>query len=218
MNNLHHSWNKLFTSLNLFDQINNLMTKAYSNNEIVFPKQDDVLNLFKLSDLNNIKVVIIGQDPYHDFNQANGIAFSSNHIKTPASLKNIFKELESDLNINHFNNNSLENWVKQGVFLINTIWTVVAHKPGSHTNLGWEKITKKILEQIILNNENVIFCLWGNFAIKMYDSLLVKSKFVFKSAHPSPLSYNKGFKNSKPFSKINNLLINQNSTPIDWSL
>ncbi|WBX36120.1 uracil-DNA glycosylase [Mycoplasma capricolum] len=218
MNNLHHSWNKLFTSLNLFDQINNLITKAYNNNEIVFPKKDDVLNLFKLSDFNNIKVVIIGQDPYHDFNQANGIAFSSNHIKTPASLKNIFKELESDLNINHFNNNSLENWVKQGVFLINTIWTVVAHKPSSHTNLGWEKITKKILEQIILNNENVIFCLWGNFAIKMYDSLLVKSKFVFKSAHPSPLSYNKGFKNSKPFSKINDLLINQNSTPIDWSL
>ncbi|MDP4040119.1 uracil-DNA glycosylase [Mycoplasma mycoides] len=217
MTNLHPSWNKLFTDLNLFDQINILINKAYSSNDIVFPKQKDVLNLFKLSDLNNIKVVIIGQDPYHDFNQANGIAFSSDALKTPPSLKNIFNELYSDLNIDHFNNNDLTNWVTQGVFLINTCWTVIAHKPNSHNNLGWQKITKKILEQIILHNQNVIFCLWGNFAIKMYDSLLVKSNFVIKSAHPSPLSY-KGFKNTKPFSQINNLLINLNLDPINWSL
>ncbi|WP_434330742.1 uracil-DNA glycosylase [Mycoplasma mycoides subsp. mycoides] len=217
MTNLHPSWNKLFTDLNLSDQINNLINKAYSSNDIVFPKQKDVLNLFKLSDLNNIKVVIIGQDPYHDFNQANGIAFSSNALKTPPSLKNIFNELYSDLNIDHFNNNDLTNWVKQGVFLINTCWTVIAYKPNSHNNLGWQKITKKILEQIILHNQNVIFCLWGNFAIKMYDSLLVKSNFVIKSTHPSPLSY-KGFKNTKPFSQINNLLINLNLDPINWSL
>ncbi|QVK05615.1 uracil-DNA glycosylase [Mycoplasma mycoides] len=217
MTNLHPSWNKLFTDLNLFDQINNLINKAYSSDDIVFPKQKDVLNLFKLSDLNNIKVVIIGQDPYHDFNQANGIAFSSNALKTPPSLKNIFNELYSDLNIDHFKNNDLTNWVTQGVFLINTCWTVIAHKPNSHTNLGWQKITKKILEQIILHNQNVIFCLWGNFAIKMYDSLLVKSNFVIKSSHPSPLSY-KGFKNTKPFSQINNLLINLNLDPINWSL
>ncbi|UWD34799.1 uracil-DNA glycosylase [Mycoplasma cottewii] len=218
MNNLNKSWNELFEKLNLNQEINNLIDQIYSDKETIFPKKEDVLKLFELSDLNNVKVVIIGQDPYHNYNQANGIAFSvTNQVKAPASLKNIFKELKSDLNIDHFTNNSLEWWVKQGVLLINTCWTVQAHKPGSHNNLGWQNITKIILENVILHNQDVIFCLWGNYAKQVYESLNIKPKHVISSAHPSPFSYKKGFENTKPFSKINNILKELDLTTIDWS-
>nr|WP_238523151.1 uracil-DNA glycosylase [Mycoplasma putrefaciens] len=218
MNKINQSWLTLFERLAIKDQINNLLDQVYNSNQVVFPSRKDVLKLFELSDFNKIKVVIIGQDPYHDFNQANGIAFSVNQtVSAPPSLKNIFKELKADLQIDHFNNHSLENWVKQGVLLINTCWTVAAHQPGSHNNLGWQKITKIILENVVLNNKKVIFCLWGNYAKQVYHSLDHKPDYVISSAHPSPFSYHKGFQNTKPFSKINNKLTELNLEIIDWS-
>ncbi len=163
-------------------------------------------------------MIIIGQDPYHGPNQDNGIAFSvSNSVKMPPSLKNIFKELKYDLNIDNFKNNDLSNWVRQGVFLINYCLTVEKGNPNSHKDLGWDKVILKILNKINEINRDIIYCLWGNYAKKLYNSLVYKDKAkIIYSAHPSTFSFKKGFEKSKPFSKINSMLKNSNKKIINW--
>ncbi len=214
---LPKEWIDLFSDKDIIKDIENILNKIESF-EYIYPKKDDIFRVFKLIKPKDIKVIIIGQDPYHGKKQANGIAFSvSNSVRTPPSLKNIFKELKSDLGIDHFQNNDLSNWVKQGVFLINSSLTVEKGLPNSHKDLGWDKVILKILNEINNLNENIIYCLWGNFAKKLYNSLVFKNeeKIIF-SAHPSPFSFKNGFENSKPFSKINSMLKKNNDEEIYW--
>ncbi|WP_164919777.1 uracil-DNA glycosylase [Mesoplasma florum] len=218
MKTMNKKWNSLLTNQDLSKRIENTIELAYKTNEKIYPSKEDCLRLFDLISPDEIKVVIIGQDPYHNPKQANGIAFSaSKDIKTPKSLINIFKELENDLGIKHYDNNDLSNWVKQGVLLINTCWTVIENQPGSHSKLGWQEIVSDILVNLNKQNPNIVYCLWGNYAKKVYENLEHKANNVINSAHPSPFSYLKGFKNSKPFSTINTILVNNSLEPIDWS-
>ncbi|ALD65938.1 uracil-DNA glycosylase [Spiroplasma cantharicola] len=214
---LSEEWIELFSTDDIIKDINSIINKI-EDFENIYPKKEDIFKVFNLIKPQDIKVIIIGQDPYHGKNQANGIAFSvSNNVRTPPSLRNIFKELRSDLGIDHSQNNDLSNWVKQGVFLINSCLTVEKGIPNSHKNLGWDKIILKILNQINKVNKDIIFCLWGNFAKKLYNSLVFKNENeIIFSAHPSPFSFKNGFENSKPFSKINLMLKNNNKKEIFW--
>lgn len=191
----------------------NLLEKIelkYSS-KIVFPKKENIFNAFKLTSFKDVRVVMIGQDPYHGENQAHGLAFSVKNDKLPPSLKNIFKELKSDLKIEK-NSGDLTSWSKQGVLLLNTILTVEKGRPLSHKNIGWEIFTDNVIKTISLEKKGIIFVLWGNNAIEK-EYLIDKNKhYVIKSSHPSPFSANKGFFGSKPFSKINNIL----DQPIEW--
>lgn len=181
----------------------------------IYPKFEEIFKVFNLTDYDNVKVVILGQDPYHGRNQANGLAFSVNDkFKLPPSLKNIFKELDYDLNIKNINGN-LENWAKQGVFLLNSILTVEEKKPASYKNSYWEEFTDIVINRIS-KRENIIFLLWGNFAHKK-ESLIEDGNFIIKTSHPSPFSVYKGFSGSKIFSKTNEILKKIGSEEIDWT-
>ncbi|ATZ17854.1 uracil-DNA glycosylase [Mesoplasma melaleucae] len=215
---MNKQWKEFLSNNALNEKIDQTINLAYTQTDVVYPKKEDCLRLFDLINPQDVKVVIIGQDPYHNPKQANGIAFSaSNEIKTPKSLINIFKELDSDLNINHYQNNDLSGWVKQGVLLINTCWTVIENNPGSHAKLGWQAIVSDILNTLNKSNPNIVYCLWGNYAKGIYENLEYKTNNVISSAHPSPFSYLKSFKDTKPFSKINAILLNNKLSPIDWS-
>ena len=188
------------------------------NNKIVYPKYKDIFKAFKLCNIDDIKVVIIGQDPYHGENEATGLAFSvEDNIKTPPSLKNIFIELDSDLNIKK-TNNSLDNWAKQGVFLINSVLTVEKDKPGSHKILNWERFTDYVIKIISDKKENIVFILLGNYA-RSKKYLIDESKhLVIETTHPSPFSVHRGFFGSKIFSRTNAYLKEKNKNTIDFSL
>lgn len=169
-----------------------------------FPSEEDIFNAFLYTPYSQVRVVIIGQDPYHNKNEAHGLAFSTLSNKRPPSLNNIFKELESDLGIKRENNN-LTDWAYQGIFLLNTSLTVLENKPLSHKKIGWEIFTDKVIS-LLNEKEKVIFVLWGNEAIKK-EVLIDKNKhIIIKSTHPSFFSANRGFFGSKPFSRINDNL------------
>ncbi len=188
------------------------LKKEYEN-YVCYPKINDIFKLFKTISIHNIKVVIFGQDPYHCENQANGLAFSVNpNMKLPPSLKNIFKELKNDLNIIK-DNGDLSSWVNQGIFLCNCILTVRKNSPNSHQNLGWNNFTLSLIQYLNIQKKDIIYVLWGKKA-QAYKKF-IHSQNIIISAHPSPFSYHK-FVNSKPFSKINNILINNNDLPINW--
>ena len=188
------------------------------NNKIIYPKYKDIFKAFKLCNIDDIKLVIIGQDPYHGENEATGLAFSvEDNIKTPPSLKNIFIELDSDLNIKK-TNNSLDNWAKQGVFLINSVLTVEKDKPGSHKILNWERFTDYVIKIISDKKENIVFILLGNYA-RSKKHLIDESKhLVIETTHPSPFSVHRGFFGSKIFSRTNDYLKEKNKNTIDFSL
>ncbi len=181
-----------------------------------FPPKDQIFRAIELTPFDEVKVVIIGQDPYHNDNQANGLCFSvSDKVKAPPSLKNIFKELEDDLGIKK-TSNELEMWAKQGVLLLNATLTVRAHEANSHKDLGWEQFTDFIIKEISDKKENVVFVLWGAFAQKKAGLIDASKHFVIQSAHPSPFSVHKGFFGSRPFSKINQFLEEKGKEPINW--
>ena len=181
-----------------------------------FPPKDHIFRAIELTPFDEVKVVIIGQDPYHNDNQANGLCFSvSDKVKAPPSLKNIFKELEDDLGIKK-TSNELEMWAKQGVLLLNATLTVRAHEANSHKDLGWEQFTDFIIKEISDKKENVVFVLWGAFAQKKAGLIDASKHFVIQSAHPSPFSVHKGFFGSRPFSKINQFLEEKGKDPINW--
>ena len=181
-----------------------------------FPPKDQIFRAIELTPFDKVKVVIIGQDPYHNDNQANGLCFSvSDKVKAPPSLKNIFKELEDDLGIKK-TSNELEMWAKQGVLLLNATLTVRAHEANSHKDLGWEQFTDFIIKEISDKKENVVFVLWGAFAQKKAGLIDASKHFIIQSAHPSPFSVHKGFFGSRPFSKINQFLKEKGKEPINW--
>ena len=181
-----------------------------------FPPKNQIFRAIELTPFEEVKVVIIGQDPYHNDNQANGLCFSvSDKVTAPPSLKNIFKELEDDLGIKK-TSNELEMWAKQGVLLLNATLTVRAHEANSHKDLGWEKFTDFIIKEISDKKENVVFELWGAFAQKKAGLIDASRHFIIQSAHPSPFSVHKGFFGSRPFSKINQFLEEKGKEPINW--
>ena len=191
---------------------------AYSSNDI-FPLRKDLYRALQLSPLNTVKVVIIGQDPYHGTNQANGLAFSVNKgIKIPPSLRNIYKELEDDLGIDTPKHGDLTEWAKQGVLLLNSVLTVQKDTPGSHRSLGWEEYTDSVIKEISLQKENLVFILWGKYAEQKRELIDEKKHLLIISPHPSPFSARRGFFGSKPFSKTNTYLREHGISPIDWTV
>lgn len=185
----------------------------------IFPKEEDVFKAFELTPFENVKCVIVGQDPYYNINQANGLAFSVNKgVKLPPSLVNIYKEAHDDVCINIPTHGDLSNWAKEGVFLLNTILTVEEGKPLSHKNKGWEKLTLKVLKKLDEDNSPKVFILWGKEAIGLKKILTNKKHLILESVHPSPLSSYRGFFGSKPFSKTNEFLIANNRKPINFEI
>lgn len=186
----------------------------------VFPPEELVFNAMKLTVFKDIKVVILGQDPYHNIGQAHGLSFSvPKGVKLPPSLKNIFAELATD--VEGFKNPSsgdLSYWARQGVLLLNTIFTVRAHEAGSHQKKGWEKFTDQLIRKIDADLEHVVFILWGAHAQNKKKLINNHKHLIIESAHPSPLSVYRGFWGSKPFSQANNFLSSKGKDPIDWIL
>ncbi len=201
-----------------FKELMKFVSQEYQN-KTIYPKQSDVFNAFRYTDYDNVKVVILGQDPYHGPNQAEGLSFSvSNDVIKPPSLKNIFKELENDLQIPFPEHNSLEPWAKEGVFLLNAVLTVEEHKPTSHKNHGWETFTDDIIK--IINNKKtpVVFILWGSYARNKKSLITNPMHYVIESPHPSPFSAYSGFFGSKPFSKTNNFFKSKGLKEINWRI
>ena len=182
-----------------------------------FPPFEDIFNAFKFNDIDHIKVVILGQDPYHEEHQAHGLSFSIlDGNPLPKSLINIYKELYDDVGITRLTGD-LTSWAKQGVFLLNNVLTVEKGKANSHKNKGWEIFTSRVIEELNKDEHPKVFVLWGNDAIKKKELITNSKHLVLTSPHPSPLSCYRGFFSSKPFSKINDFLLKNNLEPIDWS-
>ncbi|MDY0091005.1 MAG: uracil-DNA glycosylase [Flavobacteriaceae bacterium] len=191
---------------------------AYSSND-VFPLREDLYKAVELTPIDTVKVVIIGQDPYHGIGQANGLAFSVNKgIKIPPSLRNIYKELEDDLGIETPKHGDLTEWAKQGVLLLNSVLSVQKDTPGSHRALGWEEYTDSEIKKLSLQKENLVFILWGKYAQQKKELIDEKKHLLIVSPHPSPFSARRGFFGSKPFSRTNTYLREHSIPPINWTL
>ncbi len=185
----------------------------------IYPSKKEVFKAFRYTPYKNVKVVILGQDPYHGEGQAEGLSFSvPKGIKKPPSLVNIFKELETDLGCKMPVSGSLVPWAKQGVLLLNTVLTVIKDQAASHKDIGWEVFTDEVIKKINEKEEPVVFILWGSYARSKKKYITNKHHLIIESAHPSPLSAYNGFFGSKPFSKTNEFLIKNNLTPIDWQI
>ena len=199
-----------------FISLQNFLKQEYST-RIIFPKEENIFNALNYLPFEKIKVVIIGQDPYHEEGQAQGLSFSvPDNFPFPPSLVNIFKEIESDLNIKCKNSGNLIRWAKQGVLLLNTVLTVRQGQANSHKDKGWEKLTSKIIQMVGKKKEPVVFLLWGSFA-QSFEPYIEKQHLVLKAPHPSPLSAYRGFFGCKHFSKCNDFLIKNGEEPINWS-
>jgi uracil-DNA glycosylase len=200
-----------------FDSLTNFVKNEYTNHTC-YPKGNQIFNAFNLCSFNDLKVVIIGQDPYHGEGLAHGLCFSvPEGVTHPPSLINIFKEIESDLHIAYPKSGNLERWAKQGVLLLNATLTVKAHKAGSHQGKGWEQFTDEVISIISKNKENVVFLLWGGFAKKKSVLIDNKKHCILTSGHPSPLSANRGYWfGNKHFSKANNYLKENKLKEINW--
>ena len=184
--------------------------------EEVFPPKKEIFSAFELTPYDKVKVLLLGQDPYHDNGQAHGLCFSvRNGTKLPPSLKNIYKELDSDLGIS-INDGSLVSWAEQGVLLLNTTLTVKAHSAASHSKAGWMNFTDAVIRGVNEKETPVIFVLWGGHAATKEKLIDTSKHVIIKSVHPSPLSAYRGFLGSRPFSKINNQLVQNGYQPIDW--
>ena len=218
---LHRSWLVHLKDEFQKDYMVNLKYKLQEpkKNKIVFyPKGDQIFNAFNLTPFDKVKVVILGQDPYHGPNQAHGLCFSvPNSVKPPPSLVNIFKELHSDVGkIINLQNGNLEHWAQQGVFLLNTTLTVEKSKPLSHQNYGWGEFTDKVISIIDSHLENIVFILWGAFAQSKKSLIDSKKHLILTGPHPSPLSAHRGFFGSKPFSQTNTFLQSKQIDRIIW--
>lgn len=193
--------------------------KQEYNTQTIYPNMYDIFNALKLTSYKDTKVLILGQDPYHNVNQAHGLAFSVKPgVVTPPSLLNMYKELKDDLGCFVPNNGYLVPWAKQGILLLNTALTVRAHQANSHKGKGWEIFTDNIIKTLNERKDPVIFILWGNNARKKKEFIDTNRHYIIESAHPSPLSATRGFFGSKPFSKTNDILISLGKQPIDWQI
>ena len=220
-NELEKSWeNKMKKEFekDYFSILNQFLKQEYKE-QTIFPEKKLIFNALNSTPFNKVKVVIIGQDPYHGKGQAHGLSFSvTEGIKTPPSLVNIFKEIESDLKINNHGKGDLTKWAKQGVLLLNATLTVRENTPGSHQNKGWEQFTDQIISTISEERKDLVFLLWGKFA-QNKTKLIDKNKHhILMSSHPSPLSSYRGFLGCKHFSECNNILKRENKTEINWQL
>jgi uracil-DNA glycosylase len=218
---LNNSWKNILSDELKKEYIHNLNTflqKEYKQYTI-YPYKENLFTAFNLTQFDDIRVVIIAQDPYHNKNQANGLAFSvNNNIAIPKSLINIYKELKNDLGIKPPINGNLDKWAKQGVFLINTVLSVREKEPNSYKNKGWEIFTNNIIQTISNKKENIVFILWGKNAQEKANIINAKKHYIISSPHPSPLSAYRGFFGSKPFSKINNFLSSKKIKTINWAI
>jgi len=201
-----------------YRELYNFVKQEYNSCE-VYPKPNDLFNAFDYTPLKNVKVVILGQDPYHGENQAHGLCFSvQKGVKIPPSLVNIYKELQDDLGCYVPNSGYLEKWAKQGVLLLNTVLTVRAHTPMSHQGKGWERFTDAVIRAVNAQNRPIVFILWGKPAQMKKKMLNNPNHLIIEGPHPSPLSAYRGFFGSKPFSTANNFLTSHGVEPIDWQI
>ena len=199
-----------------FKKLGTIVKKEYKT-KIVYPKYENIFNALRYTDYDEVKVVILGQDPYHGENEAHGLSFSVlPGVKRPPSLNNMFKELNDDLGIVR-TQNSLTDWTQQGVMMLNSIMTVVKDKPLSHKGIGWEIFTDTIIQKLNEREDPVIFVLWGGYARSKKALITNRRHFIIEAAHPSPLSAHRGFFGSKPYSKINTILKRLGKEEIDWS-
>lgn len=202
-----------------FQHIITFLKTEKASGKIIYPPGPLFFNAFEKTPFSNVKVVILGQDPYHNKGQAHGLSFSvPDGITKPPSLINIFKELKSDLGISVSENGNLEKWATQGVLLLNASLSVRQNEPGSHSQIGWLQFTDAVIKIISEQKEGVIFLLWGKFAQEKQSLIDETKHFVLKAAHPSPFSADKGFFGCRHFSRTNDLLMKQHKAPIDWKL
>lgn len=192
--------------------------EGFKNQRKIYPEARNIFRAFELTPSNKTKVVILGQDPYHGINQANGLSFSvGENIKIPPSLKNIFKEIYTDLGIVNKSKGELSSWANQGVLLLNSVLTVEDSQPGIHSNLGWETFTDKVIHKLG-EEEDIVFMLWGKFASNKTKFINPDKNLILSSSHPSPLSAYRGFFGSKHFSKCNEYLSSKNKEKINWKI
>ncbi len=218
---INNDWDEVLSSVwnsPGYKKFMSIIDKKYSETTC-FPEYNDIFNALKLTPYSKVKVVILGQDPYHGTGEAHGLSFSvKDDIKKPPSLKNIFKELHDDLGYPEPKSGNLEKWAKEGVLLLNSVLTVEKDKAASHKDLGWEILTDHIIKLLNMKETPIVFILWGNFAKKKKVYITNKKHLIIESPHPSPFSAYTGFFGSKPFSKTNNFLIKKNIEPIDFNL
>ena len=214
------TWNEILSEEMKKDYYQELLAFVQKRREevSVFPEEKNVFRALELTPFESVKVVILGQDPYHGFGQAHGLSFSvQKGILLPPSLRNIYKELQEDLGGELPTEGDLSHWAKQGVLLLNTVLTVEEGNANSHKGMGWERLTNRLIESLNELNHPVIFILWGKPAQDKEKLIMNPSHVILKSPHPSPLSAYRGFFGSKPFSRINDILIQQGQIPIRWT-
>lgn len=219
--NINNSWDDILKEefeKDYYLNIRNFLIQEYKERTI-YPNMYDIFNALKYTPYEDVKVVILGQDPYHGPNQAHGLSFSVKPgVPIPPSLVNIYKELNADLGCYIPNNGYLKKWADQGVLLLNTSLTVRAGQANSHKGKGWEILTDRIIELLNKREKPIVFILWGNNAISKTKLITSKQHLILKSVHPSPLSAHRGFFGSKPFSQANKFLAEHNESPIDWQI
>ena len=219
---IHPSWKAVLQpefDKPYFKEIIRFLKTEKEVGKIIYPTGAQIFNAFNLTPINEVKVVILGQDPYHGPAQAHGLSFSVlPGIKPPPSLANIYKELKNDIGMEIPQSGDLTNWAKQGVLLLNASLTVRDGEPMSHAKVGWAKFTNEVIQTISDQRENIIFILWGKFAQEKKALINANAHFILQAAHPSPLSAHNGFWDCKHFSKTNDILVKLKQSPIDWSI
>lgn len=219
---LENSWKQRIEPEFHKDYMKNLkvfLKTQYDNKKTIYPKGEQYFAALNLTPFENVKVVILGQDPYHGPGQAHGLSFSvEDGVRFPPSLQNIFQELNNDLEIAKPKTGNLQKWAKQGVLLLNAVLTVESGKAASHQGKGWEQFTDSVIHTLNQEKEHLVFILWGSYAQKKGAFIDRKKHLILESVHPSPLSSYRGFFGSKPFSKTNAYLKAHNIKPIDWNL
>lgn len=216
---IEESWKQELSdewSKDYFVRLTNFVRNEYATKQI-FPPGRQIFAAFNATPFNEVKVVILGQDPYHDVGQANGLCFSVNDgIQFPPSLRNIFQEIHNDIGSPIPQSGDLTRWAKQGVLLLNATLTVEAHKAASHQRQGWEQFTDEVISHLSNHRQNLVFILWGSYAISKRSLIDPDKHLILTSVHPSPLSAYRGFFGNKHFSKANNYLVEHGKTPITW--
>ncbi|MDP5274765.1 uracil-DNA glycosylase [Chengkuizengella axinellae] len=218
--NLNNDWTNVLKEefeKDYYQQLMQFLREEYESSQVIYPKKEHILNALQYTSYGNTKVVILGQDPYHGPNQAHGLSFSVQHgIQAPPSLKNIFKELSSDIDCLIPEHGCLEKWAEQGVLLLNTVLTVREGQAHSHKGKGWETFTDQVITSLNERQEPVVFILWGRPAQMKRKLITAPQHHIIASPHPSPLSAHRGFFGSKPFSKVNEFLREMGKEEIDW--
>lgn len=215
------TWDSIISKESEKDYFKNIfdILREESRHFEIYPPQKDIFNAFKLCPIESTKAVIVGMDPYHNYGEAHGLSFSVKEgIKVPPSLRNIFKELKTDLNVDYPNHGNLTSWARSGVLLLNAALTVRKNEPGSHQKIGWSIFSNKIISILNARNVPTAFVLWGNFAKQKKVLITNQQHLIIESAHPSPLSAYSGFFGSRPFSKINDFLKRNEIEPVDWKI